>query len=137
MASPKNTDAADLFVWLLGLMGDFVEEHELGQVFARRLSLGRTARTGVPEYWIVDEMEQRITLLRRTASGAYREAKPRKGSPSSPNPRRTPNTSRAILPPSSCVSCCPSFWSTQVRINTRPPVFWVSLGKPCAGSSAS
>ncbi len=34
---------------------------------------------GVPEYWIVDELEQRIVLLRRSASGAYREIKPRKG----------------------------------------------------------
>lgn len=36
-------------------------------------------RAGVKEYWIVDEMEQRILLLRRSASGAYREVKPRKG----------------------------------------------------------
>jgi Uma2 family endonuclease len=36
-------------------------------------------QAGVPEYWIVDEREQRIVLLRRSASGAYREVKPRKG----------------------------------------------------------
>jgi Uma2 family endonuclease len=36
-------------------------------------------QAGVPEYWIVDELEQRIVLLRRSSSGAYREVKPRKG----------------------------------------------------------
>ena len=36
-------------------------------------------QAGVPEYWIVDEMEQRMVMLKRSASGAYREAKPRKG----------------------------------------------------------
>lgn len=36
-------------------------------------------RAGVTEYWIVDEMEQRVTLLRLTTSGAYREVRPRKG----------------------------------------------------------
>jgi hypothetical protein len=40
MASSENTDAADLFVWLLGLMGDFVEERELGQVFVPRVADG-------------------------------------------------------------------------------------------------
>ena len=34
---------------------------------------------GVPEYWIVDEMEQKVTLLRLGANGKYREVKPRKG----------------------------------------------------------
>jgi Uma2 family endonuclease len=36
-------------------------------------------QAGVLEYWIVDELEQRIVLLRRSSSGAYREIKPRKG----------------------------------------------------------
>jgi Uma2 family endonuclease len=36
-------------------------------------------RARVPEYWIVDEMEQRVTLLRPTTRGAYREVRPRKG----------------------------------------------------------
>lgn len=36
-------------------------------------------QAGVKEYWIVDEMEQRIVLLRRSTSGSYREVKPRKG----------------------------------------------------------
>jgi Uma2 family endonuclease len=36
-------------------------------------------QAGVPEYWIVDEMQECVLLLRRTTSGAYREVKPRKG----------------------------------------------------------
>lgn len=36
-------------------------------------------QAGVPEYWIVDELEQHVILFRRSASGAYREVKPRKG----------------------------------------------------------
>ena len=34
---------------------------------------------GVPEYWISDEMQQKITLLRLAANGKYREVKPRNG----------------------------------------------------------
>jgi Uma2 family endonuclease len=34
---------------------------------------------GVPEYWIIDEMAQKVTLLRLGANGKYREVKPRKG----------------------------------------------------------
>jgi Uma2 family endonuclease len=33
----------------------------------------------VPEYWIVDEIEQQVTLLRLDARGRYREVRPRKG----------------------------------------------------------
>ncbi len=36
-------------------------------------------QAGVREYWIVDEMEQRLTLLRLTTAGEYREVRPRKG----------------------------------------------------------
>ena len=131
ISSPDNTDANKLFLWLAGLMDDFVTERELGEVFGSRVAfrLGephgpepdiafvRTERlhlvqrgfvdgppdlaieivspdsverdyirkreqyrrAGVMEYWIVDEMEQRIVLLRRNTSGAYREIKPRKG----------------------------------------------------------
>ncbi len=34
---------------------------------------------GVAEYWIIDAMERRVTLLRLGANGKYREVKPRKG----------------------------------------------------------
>jgi Uma2 family endonuclease len=33
----------------------------------------------VPEYWIVDEIEKTVTLLRLDARGRYREIRPRKG----------------------------------------------------------
>jgi len=36
-------------------------------------------RFGVREYWIVDELEEKVTLLRLQASGRYREVRPRKG----------------------------------------------------------
>jgi len=36
-------------------------------------------RAGVPEYWIVDEIEQKVTLLRLAVHGKYREVRPRKG----------------------------------------------------------
>jgi Uma2 family endonuclease len=131
MSSSDNTDANSLFMWLGRLIGDFVEERDLGAVYGSRvafrleeyhspepdLAFVRTDRlqivergfvdgppdlaieivspdsverdyvrkreqyrqAGVPEYWIVDELEQRIVLLRRSASGAYREINPRKG----------------------------------------------------------
>jgi Uma2 family endonuclease len=34
---------------------------------------------GVEEYWIVDEVEQKVTLLRLAANGKYREVRPKKG----------------------------------------------------------
>ncbi len=36
-------------------------------------------RFGVREYWIVDELEEKVTLLRLQASGRYREVRPKKG----------------------------------------------------------
>jgi Uma2 family endonuclease len=131
MASPESTEGNKLFVWLLRLMGDFVEERDLGDVYGSRVAFRLAERQSpepdiafvckdrlhlirpghvdgppdlaieivspdsvdrdcvakreqyrrarVPEYWIVDEMEQRVTLLRLTAGGAYREVGPRKG----------------------------------------------------------
>jgi len=34
---------------------------------------------GVPEYWIIDELEQKVVLLRLDARGRYREVRPKKG----------------------------------------------------------
>jgi Uma2 family endonuclease len=34
---------------------------------------------GVREYWIVDEIARRVTLLRLTADGAFRTVRPRQG----------------------------------------------------------
>jgi Uma2 family endonuclease len=36
-------------------------------------------RAGVPEYWIVDELEKKVILLRLGRDGQYREVRPRKG----------------------------------------------------------
>jgi len=36
-------------------------------------------KAGVPEYWIVDEAEEKATLLRLGADGKYREERPRSG----------------------------------------------------------
>jgi Uma2 family endonuclease len=131
MASPENTDANKLFLWLAGLIGDFVEERDLGEVFGSRVAFRLGEKQGpepdvafvrkdrlhlvqrgfvdgppdlaveivspdsverdyekkreqyrkarVPEYWIVDEIEERVTVLRLTSVGAYREVRPRKG----------------------------------------------------------
>jgi Uma2 family endonuclease len=131
MASPDNTDANKLFVWLLRLIGDLVEDGDLGEVLGSRVAFRldetnapepdiafvRKARAhlikrgrvegppdmaieivspesvdrdyqkkrlqfqqaGVPEYWIVDEMEEKVTLLRLSRQRVYREVRPRKG----------------------------------------------------------
>jgi Uma2 family endonuclease len=34
---------------------------------------------GVPEYWIVDEMEKKVTLLRLGRDGKYHQARPKQG----------------------------------------------------------
>lgn len=36
-------------------------------------------RSGVPEYWIVDELKYKVTLLRLGAAGEYREIRLRRG----------------------------------------------------------
>ncbi|HTU21503.1 MAG TPA: Uma2 family endonuclease [Gemmataceae bacterium] len=131
MSSPDNTDANSLFMWLGRLIGDFVEERDLGEVYGSRVAFRleehqspepdiafvRTdhlhivqrgfvdgppdlaieivspdsierdyvrkreqyRQAGVPEYWIVDEVEQLVFLFKLSASGSYREVKPRKG----------------------------------------------------------
>jgi Uma2 family endonuclease len=130
MASPDNTDAGDLFAWLLTLLYDFCERHDLGKVYGSRIAfrlddknspepdiavvlkghLDRVERGHVlgpadlaieivspesverdydkkrtlyekfkfPEYWIIDEELQKVTLLRLGARG-YKEVRPRKG----------------------------------------------------------
>jgi Uma2 family endonuclease len=130
MASPDNTDANELFVWLVSLLHDYVQAKELGRVYGSRVAfrlnetnapepdiafmsnqrLGAVRRgniegppdlaieivspesverdyekkrrqyekAGVREYWIVDEMEGKVTLL-GLAKGKFREARARKG----------------------------------------------------------
>jgi Uma2 family endonuclease len=131
MASPDNTDANDLFVWLLRLLAGFAEAKELGKLYGSRVAfrlgeqqapepdiavvlqehLHRVRRgyvegppdlaveivspesvqrdyekkreqyqgAKVPEYWIVDEIEQKVILHRLGANGKYREVRPKKG----------------------------------------------------------
>src|SRR5688572_23087690 len=38
MASPENTEANDLFVWLLTIMNLFVRKHKLGKVYGSRVA---------------------------------------------------------------------------------------------------
>jgi Uma2 family endonuclease len=131
IASPENTDANDLFLWLSVVIYSYVERKKLGYVFgsrvafrldqrngpepdiafvseenANRINRGRVAgppdlaiemvspesierdyqqkrrqyqRAGVREYWIIDEDEQTITLLRLNPRRRYREVRPRRG----------------------------------------------------------
>lgn len=131
MASPDNTEANDLFGWLLGLMKFFVAAKDLGKVFGSRVAFRLDDRNGpeqdvafvrkdrfhliqpgyvngppdlaveivspesvdrdyekkrrqyqeagVTEYWIVDPMEQKVTLLRLSPRGKYREVRPKRG----------------------------------------------------------
>ena len=36
-------------------------------------------RFGVEEYWIVDELEEKVTLLHRQKDGRYRQVRPKQG----------------------------------------------------------
>jgi Uma2 family endonuclease len=131
MASPDNTDANEVFMWLGSLMNLFVEEFDLGKVFGSRVAYeldeincpepdigfvhksrqhlvqrgrvkgppdlaveivspesierdyktkrGQNEKAGVREYWIADEIEETVTLLRLNKKGKYREVKPKNG----------------------------------------------------------
>jgi Uma2 family endonuclease len=130
-ASPDNTDANELMVWLLGIINLFVLNRDLGKVYASRVAYRLDDRNGpepdigfvrkrrrhlikrghvadrpdlaleivspeseerdyklkraqferaeVPEYWIVDEMRQKISLLRLGPDKKYHEVRPRGG----------------------------------------------------------
>jgi Uma2 family endonuclease len=131
MASPDNTDANELFVWLVSVMSLFARRCKLGKVYGSRVACRldekngpepdivfvatknlvrvkrggiegtpdlaveivspdsverdyykkrlQYERFGVPEYWIVDEMDEAVLLLRLDSKGKYREVKSRKG----------------------------------------------------------
>lgn len=131
VASPDNTDANDLNMWLCTLMRIYVQQKNLGNVYASRVAFrlddrngpepdigfvrkehrhrierGRVdgppdlaveivspdsvdrdygkkrdqyEKFGVEEYWIVDELEERVTLLHLAADGRYREIEPEEG----------------------------------------------------------
>jgi Uma2 family endonuclease len=131
MASPDNTEANWLFMWLGGLLFDYVEERDLGRVFGTRVafrldeyngpepdiafvkksrlscvqpghvrggpdlaveivspdSIERDYEkkrhlyeaAGVSEYWIIDELDEQVKLLRLGRDGKYREVRANKG----------------------------------------------------------
>jgi Uma2 family endonuclease len=131
MASPENFDANQLFMWLGGLLYDYVQARKLGRVTGSRVAYrldehnapepdiafvgnrnlktirrgyvdgppdaafeivspesverdyerkrARYEESGVREYWLIDETEQTVTLLRLDATGKYREVRARKG----------------------------------------------------------
>ena len=131
MASPDNTDANRLFMWVGGLVDDFAKETDQGEVFGSRVAcrlddknapepdiifvlkkhlhrikrghvLGspdaaweivspdsidrdynkkwkQYERAGIPEYWIIDELEEKVILLTLTKQGKYREVAPKNG----------------------------------------------------------
>jgi Uma2 family endonuclease len=131
MASPDNTDANELNVWLCNLMSVFARKRDLGKVYVSRVAYrldnknspepdiafvrkerlhlvqrGRVdgppdlaveivspdsvdrdyrdkrrqyERFGVEEYWIVDEVKEKLTVLHLDKTGRYRELRPKKG----------------------------------------------------------
>jgi Uma2 family endonuclease len=131
VASPDNTDANEIFMWLGALITFFVRAGRLGKVFGSRVAFrldetngpepdiafvskkkahlikrGRVEgppdvaieivspdsverdyqkkrlqyqQAGIPEYWIIDEIEQKVIWLRLSAQGDYREVRSRKG----------------------------------------------------------
>jgi len=130
MASPENTDANKLFLWLAAIMDSYALRKKLGEVYGSRVALrldkkhgpepdiafvlsehldrvkrGHVAgaadlaveivspdsverdyydkrelyqKYGISEYWIIDEMDQSVQLL-RLKKGKYREVRPKKG----------------------------------------------------------
>src|SRR5262249_29904627 len=130
MASPENTDANKLFLWLASIMNIYARRKKLGEIFGSRVALrldvehgpepdiafvrtehldrverGHVAGAadlaveivspdsverdyyrkrelyqeyGVQEYWIIDEMDQSLTLF-RLKRGKYREVRPKQG----------------------------------------------------------
>src|SRR5262245_45079793 len=63
VASPDNTDANDLFVWLLTLIFDFVELRDLGRVFGTRVAFRLTGTNG-PEPDIAFVRKSRLHLIK-------------------------------------------------------------------------
>jgi Uma2 family endonuclease len=64
MASPDNTDANDLFMWLGGLMHDFAELKDLGKVYGSRVAF-RLDDENSPEPDIGFVRKDRLHLVQR------------------------------------------------------------------------
>src|SRR5205823_12475902 len=64
MASPDNTDANELFAWMLSLMSLFVQTKNRGKVYGSRVAL-RFNRKNAPEPDGLFVRKQRLHLVRR------------------------------------------------------------------------
>jgi Uma2 family endonuclease len=64
MASPENTDANDLFVWLIGLIADFSDYHDLGKVYGSRVAV-RLDKQNAPEPDIVFVHKDHLSRIER------------------------------------------------------------------------
>ena len=65
MASPENLEANELFLWLRRLIGDFVEENDLGKVFGSRVAFRISDKQG-PEPDLAFVKKERIDRLQET-----------------------------------------------------------------------
>src|SRR5437016_5150894 len=66
MASPENLQANALFLWLVGLLGDFVEITRFGgQVYGSQVAFRMGKKSG-PEPDIAYVLKERLHLARRT-----------------------------------------------------------------------
>lgn len=64
MASPDNTDASDLFMWLATLLYDYVQYHDLGAVHGSRVAC-RLDDTNAPEPDILFVDRSRLDVIER------------------------------------------------------------------------
>lgn len=64
MASPENTEANELFMWLGGLMHDYAEERGLGKVFGSRVALRLEDHNG-PEPDILFVKKEHVDRIQR------------------------------------------------------------------------
>jgi Uma2 family endonuclease len=65
MASPENIESYQLFLWLIRLMVEFVEDRDLGEVFGSRIAFRMNKKQG-PEPDIAFVSKQRLHLVRKT-----------------------------------------------------------------------
>ncbi|MEX0714490.1 MAG: Uma2 family endonuclease, partial [Pirellulales bacterium] len=64
MASPESTDDNRLVAWLCKLMGNFVDELDLGEVFVTRVAFRITEKRG-PEPDLAFVAKRRLRLVQR------------------------------------------------------------------------
>ncbi len=64
MASPDNMDASRLFSWLFRLLGDYVEDHHLGEILGSRTAF-KVSDTNSPEPDIAFVRKRRLHLAKK------------------------------------------------------------------------